>query len=123
MLRLIFKDQKINIPIPAPNISKVTSTIRIKDGLEGICFRMIVLSEPTSKMPINKNGDSEPLMERVKCRRFRDTLMNNDLTQAAMTTWAAKDLPARLLAEDVAKLLHCTKEDVGLLVTAGKIKP
>ena len=32
--------------MPAPNISKVTSTIRIKDSLEGICFRMIFLSEP-----------------------------------------------------------------------------
>ncbi len=40
-----------------------------------------------------------------------------------MTTWAAKDLPARLFAAQVAKLLNCTPEDVGLLVTAGKLKP
>jgi hypothetical protein len=49
--------------------------------------------------------------------------MTNDLIQAAMATWAAKDLPARLLAEQVAKILNCTKEDVGLLVSAGKLRP
>jgi hypothetical protein len=35
-------------------------------------------------------------------------------------SWAAKDLPARLLAAQVAKLLNCTPEDVGLLVSAGQ---
>ena len=40
-----------------------------------------------------------------------------------MTTWAAKDLPARVFAADVAKLLNCTTEDVALLVTAGKLRP
>jgi hypothetical protein len=40
-----------------------------------------------------------------------------------MTTWAAKDLPARLLAAQVAKLLNCTPEDVTILVSAGKLKP
>src|SRR5271169_1721309 len=49
--------------------------------------------------------------------------MTDELTQAAMTTWAAKDLPARLLAAQVAKLLNCTPEDVALLVTAGKLRP
>jgi hypothetical protein len=49
--------------------------------------------------------------------------MNDDITQAAMTTWAAKDLPARLLAAQVAKLLNCSTEDVALLVTAGKLRP
>jgi hypothetical protein len=44
--------------------------------------------------------------------------MTDELTQAAMTTWAAKDLPARLLAAQVAKLLKCTPEDVAILVTA-----
>jgi hypothetical protein len=39
-----------------------------------------------------------------------------------MTTWAAKDLPARLLAGQVAKLLNCTTEDVALLVSAGKLQ-
>src|ERR1017187_7351954 len=49
--------------------------------------------------------------------------MPEDLTQAAITTWAAKDLPARLLAGQVAKLLNCTTDDVALLVTAGKLRP
>jgi hypothetical protein len=49
--------------------------------------------------------------------------MTDDLTQAALTTWAAKDLPARLLAGQVAKLLNCTTEDVALLVSAGKLRP
>ena len=49
--------------------------------------------------------------------------MTDDLTQAAMTTWAAKDLPARLLAAQVAKLLNCTTEDVAILVSAGKLRP
>ena len=40
--------------------------------------------------------------------------------QAAMTTWAAKDLPARLLAGQVAKLLNCSTEDVAILASAGK---
>jgi hypothetical protein len=48
--------------------------------------------------------------------------MTDDITQAAMTTWAAKDLPARLLAEQVAKLLNCTSEDVAILVSAGKLR-
>jgi hypothetical protein len=49
--------------------------------------------------------------------------MTDDLTTAAMTTWAAKDLPARLLAAQVAKLLNCTPEDVAILVGAGKLRP
>ena len=49
--------------------------------------------------------------------------MNDDMTQAALATWAAKDIPARLLAEQVAKLLNCSTEDVALLVTAGKLRP
>jgi hypothetical protein len=36
--------------------------------------------------------------------------ITDELTQAAMTTWAAKDLPARLLAAQVVKLLNCTPE-------------
>src|ERR1700710_1173289 len=47
----------------------------------------------------------------------------DDMTQTAMATWAAKDLPARLLAAQVAKLLNCSTEDVGILVTSGKLKP
>src|ERR1017187_7978487 len=49
--------------------------------------------------------------------------MTDDFTPAAMTTWAAKDLPARLLAAQVAKLLNCTTEDVAILVSAGKLRP
>ena len=49
--------------------------------------------------------------------------MTDDLKQSAMTTWAAKDLPARLLAAQVAKLLNCTTEDVAVLVSAGKLRP
>src|ERR1022692_4549746 len=49
--------------------------------------------------------------------------MTDDVMHAAMTTWAAKDLPARLLAGQVAKLLNCTPEDVAVLVTAGKLRP
>ena len=49
--------------------------------------------------------------------------MTDDVIQTAMTTWAAKDLPARLLAAQVAKLLNCSTEDVALLVTAGKLRP
>ena len=49
--------------------------------------------------------------------------MNNDLLQAAMKTWAAKDLPARLLAAQVGKLLNCSVADVGILVSPGKLRP
>jgi hypothetical protein len=48
--------------------------------------------------------------------------MADDVMQAAMTAWAAKDLPARLLAGQVAKLLNCTTDDVALLVSAGKLR-
>jgi hypothetical protein len=49
--------------------------------------------------------------------------MTDDITQTAMTTWAAKDLPTRLLAAQVAKLLNCTTEDVAILVSPGKLRP
>ena len=49
--------------------------------------------------------------------------MTHDAMQTAMTTWAAKDLPARLIATQVAKLLNCTPEDVAILVSAGKLRP
>ena len=48
--------------------------------------------------------------------------MSGDVMQAALTAWATKDLPARLLAAQVAKLLNCTTEDVALLVSAGKLR-
>jgi hypothetical protein len=48
--------------------------------------------------------------------------MSSELIQTAMATWAAKDLPARLLAAQVAKLLNCTTDDVAILVSAGKLQ-
>jgi hypothetical protein len=49
--------------------------------------------------------------------------MTDAVTQAALVTWAAKDLPARLLAGQVAKLLNCSTDDVAILVSAGKLRP
>jgi hypothetical protein len=40
-----------------------------------------------------------------------------------LAAWAAKDLPARLLAGQVARLVNCTVDDVALLVSAGKLRP
>jgi hypothetical protein len=48
--------------------------------------------------------------------------MSKEMIHAAMATWAAKDLPARVHAAEVAKLLNCTTEDVALLVSAGNLK-
>lgn len=48
--------------------------------------------------------------------------MSNDVMHSALTAWATKDLPARLLDAQVAKLLNCTVEDVALLVSAGKLR-
>jgi hypothetical protein len=45
--------------------------------------------------------------------------MRDDMRQTASTTWAAKDIPARLLVE---KLLNCWIEDVAILVSAGKLR-
>jgi hypothetical protein len=48
--------------------------------------------------------------------------MSNEMKQTALATWAAKDIPARLLAEQVAKLLNCSTDDVAILVSAGKLR-
>jgi hypothetical protein len=48
--------------------------------------------------------------------------MNDELVKTALTTWAAKDIPARLLAEQVAKLLNCSTDDVAILASAGKLR-
>ncbi len=48
--------------------------------------------------------------------------MNTDTIHAAMATWAAKDLPARLHATQVAKLLNCTPDDVTVLASAGRLR-
>jgi hypothetical protein len=49
--------------------------------------------------------------------------MSEEMIQTALATWAAKELPARLLAAQVAKLLNCSAEDVAILVSAGKLRP
>ena len=48
--------------------------------------------------------------------------MREDVIHSALAAWATKDLPARLLANQVAKLLNCTTEDVAILVNAGKLR-
>lgn len=49
--------------------------------------------------------------------------MIDEQRQTALATWAAKDLPARLLAAQVAKLLNCSLEDIAILVSSGKLRP
>jgi hypothetical protein len=48
--------------------------------------------------------------------------MSDDIRQTALATWAAKDIPARLLSEQVAKVLNCSTDDVAILVSAGKLR-
>ncbi len=48
--------------------------------------------------------------------------MSNDILHAAMTTWAAKDLPGRLHAAQAAKMLNCSVDDVAILASAGKLR-
>ncbi len=48
--------------------------------------------------------------------------MSNDVMQTALATWAAKDIPARLLSAQVAKLLNCSTDDVAILASAGKLR-
>ena len=48
--------------------------------------------------------------------------MSDDVVHSALTAWATRDLPARLLASQVAKLLNCTTDDVAILVSAGKLR-
>jgi len=45
------------------------------------------------------------------------------MIQTALSAWASKDLPGRLNATQVAKLMHCTPEDVAVLAKAGTLKP
>jgi hypothetical protein len=54
--------------------------------------------------------------------KFLRIFMSSDLMHTAMATWAAKDLPARLVAAQVAKLLNCSADDVAILVSAGKLR-
>jgi hypothetical protein len=49
--------------------------------------------------------------------------MSNEVINSAMKTWAVKDLPGRLHAAQVAKLLNCSADDVAILASAGKLRP
>jgi hypothetical protein len=50
--------------------------------------------------------------------------MSNDVTQAVLlTTWAAKDLPARLDVAETSKLLGFTASDIQILMGTGKLTP
>ncbi|HXR48754.1 MAG TPA: hypothetical protein VN784_15065 [Candidatus Limnocylindrales bacterium] len=49
--------------------------------------------------------------------------MTEDLTQAVLSTWAAKDLPARLDVVATAKLLGFAESDIQVLMAVGKLTP
>src|ERR1017187_2067750 len=49
--------------------------------------------------------------------------MTDDMMQAAMTTWAARDLPARLDVTATGKLLGFTENDIQILMSVGKLTP
>ena len=48
--------------------------------------------------------------------------MTSEVMQTALATWAAKDIPARLQAAQVAKILNCSTDDVAILASAGKLR-
>src|ERR1022692_990966 len=49
--------------------------------------------------------------------------MTDELTTAAMATWAARGLPARLDVLATAKLLGFTESDIQVLMGVGKLTP
>jgi hypothetical protein len=50
--------------------------------------------------------------------------MSNDVTQTVLlTTWAAKELPARLDVAGTSKLLGFTESDIQILMAMGKLTP
>ena len=49
--------------------------------------------------------------------------MTNDVMQAAMATWAAKDSPARLDVTATARLLGFAESDIQVLMAVGKLTP
>ena len=49
--------------------------------------------------------------------------MTDDVMQTAMTTWAAKGLPARLDVAATAKLLGFAESDIQVLMSVGKLTP
>jgi hypothetical protein len=49
--------------------------------------------------------------------------MTDDLMQAMLATWAAKNLPARIDVATTAKLLGFTLSDMQILMAVGKLMP
>ena len=49
--------------------------------------------------------------------------MTDDLTQAALATWAARQLPARLDVTATASLLGFSVSDIHVLMALGKLTP
>src|ERR1039458_941781 len=49
--------------------------------------------------------------------------MTDDVMQAALATWAAKDLPARLDVTATARLLGFAEHDIPVLMATGKLTP
>jgi len=49
--------------------------------------------------------------------------MNDDLMQATMATWAARNLPARLDVAETAKLLGFAVHDMQILMAVGRLTP
>ena len=49
--------------------------------------------------------------------------MSNDVLHAAMATWAARDLPARLDVAETSKLLGFAEHDIQILMAVGKLTP
>jgi hypothetical protein len=47
--------------------------------------------------------------------------MSNDVMQAAVATWAARDLPARLNVAETAKLLGFAEHDIRILTRKAKL--
>ena len=49
--------------------------------------------------------------------------MTDDVMQATLTTWAARNLPARLDVPATAKLLGFPEHDIQILMAKGKLTP
>jgi hypothetical protein len=49
--------------------------------------------------------------------------MTDDVTQATLATWAARNLPARLDVAATAKLLGFAESDIQVLMAVGKLTP
>ena len=49
--------------------------------------------------------------------------MTDDVMQAALATWVARNLPARLDVAATAKLLGFAEHDIQILMAVGKLTP